>query len=134
MESFFDPHVPETAVITGLAEVVGRKAAAEFAIMRDPDLNPKSVYNLGRIQQRKRDGSCYVTYTDKLFPTSQYSSFGLPVFGSTWFTYDTQTMHQFPSIDVEPSDIKTVELKLTGVGCPKGCNCYRTNIIGLYYR
>lgn len=43
----------ETAVITGLAgEVVGRKAAADFAIMRDPDLNPKSVYNLGHIQQR----------------------------------------------------------------------------------
>ena len=104
----------ETAIITGIAgEVVGRAAAADFAIMRDSNLNPKSIYNLGRIQQRKRDGSCFVTYTDKLFPTSQYSSFGLPIYGNAWFTYDNQIMYHV-SVDVEPSAIKTVELKLTG--------------------
>ena len=105
----------ETAVVTGIAgEVVGRAAAADFAIMRDSELNPKSIYNLGRIQQRKRDGSCYVSYTDKLFPSSQYSSFGLPVYGSAWFTRDTPTMYPYPSVDVAPSAVKSLELKLTG--------------------
>ena len=105
----------ETAFVTGIAgEVMGRASAADFAIMRDSKLNPKSIYNLGHIQQRKRDGSCYVTYTDKLFSTSQYSSFGGPVYGSAWFTYDNHTMYHFPSVDVEPSAVKTVELKLVG--------------------
>ena len=104
----------ETAVATGvLQEVLERSIAADFAVMRDRTLNPKSEWNMGRIEIVKGD-QAYVTYSDKLFPRAEYSSMGLPVFGSTWVSLaNSKHVVLYPSRDVAPSALTDVNLRLT---------------------